>query len=140
MATSKVTSGMRLGLGDLVGAGGRAVSKYTGMLLAVFIVQSLVAGACILAVWALLANAFAHLPMFDLAVDGDLAALIASFRYAEPSFLAQSREGALARIRSRFTATIVADSYAELYREAMSSRTRHLTSHHIRIRPPRRLA
>ena len=59
---------------------------------------------------------------------------------ADPSFLAQSREGALARIRSRFTATIVADRYAELYREAMSSRTPHLTSHHIRIRPPRRLA
>jgi glycosyltransferase involved in cell wall biosynthesis len=59
---------------------------------------------------------------------------------ADPSFLAQSRDGALARIRSRFTATIVADSYADLYREAMSSRTPYLTSHHIRIRPPRRLA
>ncbi|MGE0404522.1 MAG: hypothetical protein AB7T06_47875 [Kofleriaceae bacterium] len=87
MAT-KTTTGMRLGLGDLAGAGGRALSKYTGMLFSVFIVQSLVAGACILAVWALLANAFAHLPMFDLAVDGDLATLIAAFRYAEPSFLA----------------------------------------------------
>jgi glycosyltransferase involved in cell wall biosynthesis len=59
---------------------------------------------------------------------------------SDPGFLARSRDSALARIRARFTATIVADNYAEVYREAISSRTPHLTSHHIRIRPPRRLA
>jgi hypothetical protein len=87
-APSKVTSGMRLGLFDLVGAGGRAVSRYTGTLFAVFVVQSLLAAACMLSVAALLAKAFGHLPMFEEAVDGDLVALLFSFRYGGSSFLA----------------------------------------------------
>lgn len=86
--TSKTTTGMQLGLGDLVGAGGRAVSRYTGTLFAAFVVQTLIAGACALAVWAVLANAFAHLPMFDEAVDGDLVALLASLQHGSTSFLA----------------------------------------------------
>lgn len=88
MAKPKTTSGMNLGLGDLAGAGGRAVSRYTGTLFAVFIVQSLIAGACILAVSVLFAQTFSHLPMFDDAVDGDLVALIASFQYSKTSFFA----------------------------------------------------
>lgn len=79
---------MRLGLGDLAAAGGRAVSRYTGMLFAVFVVQSLIAGACILAVSALLARTFSRLPMFDEAVDGDLVALIFSYRHSEATFFA----------------------------------------------------
>ncbi len=85
---SKTSSGMNLGLGDLLGAGGRAVSRYTGTVFAVFIVQSLVAAACILAVSVLFAQTFSRLPMFDDAVDGDLVALIVSFRHSETSFLA----------------------------------------------------
>ncbi|MFN0250354.1 MAG: hypothetical protein ACKV2T_25975 [Kofleriaceae bacterium] len=81
-------AGMQLGLGDLLGAGYRAAGKYTGTLFAVFLVQSLIAGACIVAVSMLLANTFAQLPLFDDAVDGDLVALITSLRYAPPSFLA----------------------------------------------------
>ncbi len=82
------TSGLRLKLGDLVAAGGRAVSKYTGTLLAVFLVQTLVAMACMLAIAVVLAQVFSHLPMFDDAVDGDLVALIYCLRYGKPSFLA----------------------------------------------------
>ena len=37
------TSGLRLGLGDLFAAGGRALSRYTGTLFAVFVAQSLLA-------------------------------------------------------------------------------------------------
>lgn len=74
--------------GALVGAGVRAVSKYTGTVLAVFVVQSLVAGACIVGIATVLAQAFAHLPMFDEAVDGSLVAMITCWRYARPSFLA----------------------------------------------------
>ncbi|OAF13676.1 glycosyltransferase [Bradyrhizobium centrolobii] len=59
---------------------------------------------------------------------------------ADPGFLAKARECALARIRSRFTATVVADCYTDLYRDAMSDSTNHPTSHQIRIRPPRKLA
>jgi len=81
-------AGMRLGLGELIRAGGRAVSKYTGTVLAVFVVQSLVALAAMLAIAVVLAQAFAHLPMFDDAVDGDLIALIYCVRYGRPSFLA----------------------------------------------------
>lgn len=84
----KATTGMRLGLGDLVAAGRRAVSGYTGTLFSVFIVQSLLAAACMLAVAFVLAQRFSHLPMFDEAVDGDLVALIYSLRYGESSFLA----------------------------------------------------
>jgi len=36
----------RLGLGDLIAAGPRAVSRYTGTLLGVFVVQSLVVDEC----------------------------------------------------------------------------------------------
>jgi len=79
---------LRLGLGDLLRAGARAVSKYTGTVLAVFVVQSLVAVGCLLAIAVIFAQAFSHLPMFDEAVDGDLVALLWCIRYARPSFLA----------------------------------------------------
>jgi hypothetical protein len=79
---------MRTGLADVIAAGPRAVSRYTGTLLAVFVVQSLVALAVVLAVTLVLAQAFAHLPLFDEAVDGDLVALIACIRWARQSFLA----------------------------------------------------
>ena len=78
----------RLGIGDLVGAGARGVSRYTGTLLAVFVVQTLVAAACMFAVAVVLAQAFAHLPMFDDAVDGDLVALITCIRGAHASLIA----------------------------------------------------
>ena len=78
----------RLGLGDLIGAGPRVVSRYTGTLLAVFVAQSLVAATCIVAVWLVLARAFSHLPLFDEAVDGDLVALLYCARYGKDSLLA----------------------------------------------------
>jgi hypothetical protein len=78
----------RLGLGDLIGAGPKAVSRYTGTLLAVFVAQSIVAAVCIVAVAVVLAQAFAHLPMFDEAVDGDLVALIYCVGHGKPSLLA----------------------------------------------------
>jgi hypothetical protein len=73
---------IRLGLGDLVRAGPRAVGRYTGTLLAVFVVQTIVATACLLAVATLLATAFARLPIWDEAVDGDLFALLACLDHA----------------------------------------------------------
>lgn len=76
------------GLGELLRAGMRAVSKYTGTVLAVFVVQSLVATACMLAVALVLAQTFSHLPMFDEAVDGSLVAIIDSVVYGRSSFLA----------------------------------------------------
>lgn len=78
----------RLGLADLFRAGPRAVSRYTGTLLAVFIAQSLIAASCIVAAAVVLAHTFAHLPMFDDAVDGDLVALIYSVRYGKDSMVA----------------------------------------------------
>jgi len=80
----------RLGLGDLIAAGPRAVSRYTGTLLGVFVVQSLVAGACIAAIWVVLTNTFAYLPLFDDAVDGDLVALTLCLRYARDSISASA--------------------------------------------------
>ena len=81
---------IRLGIGDLLRVGPRAVSKYTGTVLAVFVVQSLVALACMLAIALILSQAFGHLPMFDDAVDGDLVAIVWCVRHARPSFLAIS--------------------------------------------------
>jgi hypothetical protein len=78
----------RLGLGDLIGAGPRAVSRYTGTLLAVFVAQSLVAATCLFAAGMVFANAFSHLPMFDEAVDGDLVALIYCLRHGKASMVA----------------------------------------------------
>jgi hypothetical protein len=83
-----VASARRLGLGELLGAGTRAVSRYTGTVLAVFVVQSIVATACMLAVALVLAQTFSHLPMFDEAVDGSLVALVWCVRYGRPSFVA----------------------------------------------------
>ncbi|HEX3482411.1 MAG TPA: hypothetical protein VHT91_45665 [Kofleriaceae bacterium] len=77
----------RLGLGDLIGAGPRAVSRYTGTLLAVFVAQSLIAASCIVAIAAVLAYTFLHLPMFDEAVDGDFVALIYAVRYGKDSMV-----------------------------------------------------
>jgi hypothetical protein len=78
----------RLGLADLIAAGPRAVSRYTGTLLAVFVAQSLVAVTCLLAVALVFAREFSHLPMFDEAVDGDLVALIYSLRHGKQSVVA----------------------------------------------------
>lgn len=79
---------MRLGLRDMVAAGPRAVSRYTGTLFAVFVVQSLVAVATMFAVAFVLAQVFAHLPIFDDAVDGDLVSLVDCLRFARSSMYA----------------------------------------------------
>jgi hypothetical protein len=76
------------GLGDMIGAGLRGVSRYTGTLFAVFLVQSLIAVACMVGVTIVLAQAFSHLPMFDEAVDGQLVALIWIVRHARSTFVA----------------------------------------------------
>src|SRR5262249_50720348 len=78
----------RIGLGDLIAAGPRAVSRYTGTLLAVFVAQSIVAATCIIAAALVLAQAFSHLPLFDEAVDGDLVALIHCVGYGRSSIIA----------------------------------------------------
>lgn len=78
----------RLGLGAMMRAGTRAVSRYTGTLFAMFLAQSVVAAGCIVGVALVLAQAFSHLPMFDEAVDGDLVALIYCARFGRPSLVA----------------------------------------------------
>jgi len=83
-----VATARHLGLGELLGAGMRAVSKYTGTVLAVFVVQSLVAVGCMFAVALVLAQTFAHLPMFDDAVDGSLVAALWCVRHGRSAFLA----------------------------------------------------
>lgn len=70
--------------------------------------------------------------------EGGLEQAIERF-ITDIGFLTRASEAAFARARSRFTASIVADSYTDLYREAMLSRVR-VTSHQIRIRPPRKLS
>lgn len=76
------------GLGDMISAGLRGISRYTGTLFAVFLVQSLIAAACTLGIAIVLAQAFARLPMFDEAVDGQLVALIWIGRHGRGTFVA----------------------------------------------------
>jgi len=78
----------RLGLRDLVGAGPRAVGRYTGTLLAIFVVQTLVAIAVMLAVAVVLAQTFSHLPLWDDGVDGDTLALAWCMRFARSHLVA----------------------------------------------------
>jgi hypothetical protein len=64
------------GLPALIRGGVRAVSQYTGMLLALFVVHLMVAWGAGIIIAQILASAFAHRPRFDEAVDGDLIALL----------------------------------------------------------------
>jgi hypothetical protein len=74
---------IRVTFGELVGTGSRAITRYTGTLLAVFVVQTIVAGAAMIATAVVLAQAFSHLPMWDDAVDGDLVSLVTCIRFAK---------------------------------------------------------
>ena len=78
----------RMSIGELLRGGLRAVSKYMGTVLSVFVVQSLLALACMLGMAILFAQQFAHLPLFDEAVDGDLVALVWCLRAADSTLLA----------------------------------------------------
>jgi hypothetical protein len=78
----------KLGLGAMIKAGARTASRYTGTVLGVFVVQSLLAGAAGLAIAQVLASEFATAPRFDEAVAGDLTALIECVRHAPAAFLA----------------------------------------------------
>jgi hypothetical protein len=72
-------------MGEMLRAGTRAVGRYTGTLLTVFIAQSLIAIVCMIAIWFALTRAYSHLPMWDEAVDGDLVALVFCVRYGKAS-------------------------------------------------------
>jgi hypothetical protein len=78
----------RIGLPEILRAGPRALGRYTGTLLAVFVAQMLIAMACMLAIAIVLAQAFAHLPLWDEAVDGDLVALAWCVRGARAAIAA----------------------------------------------------
>lgn len=69
-----------LRLGGMVKAGARDLSEYTGMVLALFLVQVIVASGAWVVVAQILIAAFAHRPIFDDAVDGDLVAWLEVLR------------------------------------------------------------
>jgi hypothetical protein len=89
--------GAPLGLGAMIAAGGRAVSEFTGMVLGLFAVQAMLALGSGLVVAQLLASQFATRPMFDAAVDGDLASLIEVLR-GEPALMSASQWLSLAAV------------------------------------------
>jgi hypothetical protein len=67
---------VRLGLRALVRGGVRAVSQYTGMVLALFVVNLFVAWGAGVIIAQIFSSAFADRPIFDEAVDGDLVSLL----------------------------------------------------------------
>ncbi|HSD89586.1 MAG TPA: hypothetical protein VLB44_18775, partial [Kofleriaceae bacterium] len=79
---------LRLSFGDMLGAGPRAIGRYTGTLLAAFVVQTIVAAACMAAIAVVLSMTFAKLPMWDDAVDGDLVSLLWCLRHGKATFMA----------------------------------------------------
>jgi hypothetical protein len=81
---------MRLGLGDLIRVAPRALGRYTGTLLSVFVVQTIVTIACMLGVTFVLAATFGKLPMWDDAVDGDLVSLIWCLRHGGSAIIAST--------------------------------------------------
>jgi hypothetical protein len=72
----------RVGFGQMVRAGARAVQRYTGTLLALFVVQALIALGATSVMALIFAERFADWPRFDEGVDGDVAALIEALRGA----------------------------------------------------------
>ncbi len=78
----------RLPLGAMIGAAPRAVTRYTGTLLAVFVAQMLIVGAAITAIAVVLAQVFAHMPVWDDGVDGDIVSLALCVRYAHANLFA----------------------------------------------------
>lgn len=79
---------MRLGLGDLFRVAPRALGRYTGTLLSVFVVQTIVTIACMLGVSFVFFSTFGKLPLWDDAVDGDLVALIWCLRHGGSAVIA----------------------------------------------------
>ncbi len=80
-----MTAPRPVGLVDMLRAGGRAVSQYTGTFLGLFLAQAMIALGAGFVMQAILASAFATRPRFDQGVDGDLAALIEALRNAGPT-------------------------------------------------------
>ena len=78
----------RIGLGAMISAGGRAASRYTGTVLAIFVVQTLLAVAVLLSIAQVLGAEFATRPRFDDAVAGDAVAFVECVRHAPSVFLA----------------------------------------------------
>lgn len=60
----------------MLSAGREAITRYTGTLFALFVVQLILVMAAVFAMARVFAAAFAQLPYFDRAVDGDLAGWI----------------------------------------------------------------
>lgn len=75
-----------LGLGGMVRAGLRDLSAYTGMTLALFLVQAIVSWGAWVIVALILMRAFGGRPIFDEAVDGDLVAWLEVLRDHEAVF------------------------------------------------------
>jgi hypothetical protein len=77
----------KLGLRQMLRAGVRAVSDYTGTFFGLFVVQLVIAAGTTVVIWQVLAAEFAHRPLFDEGVDGDLLSLIEALRNAGPILL-----------------------------------------------------
>lgn len=73
-------------LADMLRAGVRAVTDYTGTVLGLFVVQLVIAAGVGLTFSFILSSELASRPLFDEGVDGDLAALIEVLRSAPAVF------------------------------------------------------
>jgi hypothetical protein len=71
-----------VGLPQMLRGGLRAITDYTGTFLGLFLVQMLVAFGAGFTIAQILADQYAHRPLFDEGVAGDLLALLEALRHA----------------------------------------------------------
>lgn len=76
----------RMGLGGLLRSGLAAPRRFPGLCLSIYLVQIAMSLAAAGLMAMLLSRAFAHRPMFDRAMQGDIAALLTSLR-GQPGLL-----------------------------------------------------
>ncbi len=98
----------RITFASMLRAGAAAVTRYTGTLFAVFLLQSIVALASMIAMAVVLAQAFSQVPLWDDAVDGDLVALAAALRFASANVLACVGIGSVALLLWQITSWFLA--------------------------------
>jgi hypothetical protein len=86
LASASRSMMQRPSLGVLLRAGARALRRFPGMVLVTYLVQVALSAGAALTMMMLLVSAFGDRPLFDRAMDGDVAALFACIG-AEPNLL-----------------------------------------------------
>jgi hypothetical protein len=89
-ASNRSVDSLNVAPRDLLRIGIAATGRYTGTLFSVFVVQTLVGLVCLVGIAEILAATFAHRPLFDEGVRGDLVAIIWAVRSGASALIASA--------------------------------------------------